>query len=545
LNAKNSAGSGLRNWARAAFAVVLLLAIAVRIHLLGIPLERDEGEFAYIAQLMLEGVAPYKLAYVIKLPGTPALYALAMLFFGQTPTAIHLALLIANLIAVLLLFILARQWFGEGVALVAGVTYALMSLSWCCAGMASHATQFLVPAVLGGMLLLGRGLRTNSLPVIFVGGLLFGFSFLIKQQGIPFSAFGAYYVICQELKGWREHFSGIARKLSAYALGWFLPFAILCLVEWHAGVFQRFWFWSFTVPGNQWTAWSTAEGNLSIYFHWIQASRDLLFWLAGAGALVAAWWMPLLRPHRTIFLAFCAAGFAATTLGLRFNNHYFVMSLPGLSVLIGLGVVELNRLLRGRNLPVWVSWMPAAAFLAICALFVQTNYAYLAGDSAELVAEKVYLHNPFREAAVMAAYIRANSSADSRVAVLGSEPEIYFLSHRHAATGHVSTYLMVDERPWSHRLQAEMREEILAAEPEYIVLVKNNFSWLNPAAAEADLIDPILRLTHDKYKIVGLAISPASLGSPVYFWGADAGAPHPEFPADSSWLGLYRRVKSS
>ena len=53
------------------FAVIVFdLVIAIRIRLLGIPLERDEGEYAYAGQLMLQGIPPYKLAYNMKFPGT-------------------------------------------------------------------------------------------------------------------------------------------------------------------------------------------------------------------------------------------------------------------------------------------------------------------------------------------------------------------------------------------------------------------------------------------------------------------------------------------
>src|ERR1700675_418270 len=54
--------------------IVFVLVIAIRIRLLGIPLERDEGEYAYAGQLMLQGIPPYKLAYNMKLPGIYAAY---------------------------------------------------------------------------------------------------------------------------------------------------------------------------------------------------------------------------------------------------------------------------------------------------------------------------------------------------------------------------------------------------------------------------------------------------------------------------------------
>ena len=78
--------------------------VFVRLRLAAIPLERDEGEYAYSGQLLLEGLAPYQLAYSVKLPGTSATYAAIMAVFGQTPKGIHLGFLLVNLTSVALLF---------------------------------------------------------------------------------------------------------------------------------------------------------------------------------------------------------------------------------------------------------------------------------------------------------------------------------------------------------------------------------------------------------------------------------------------------------
>lgn len=67
-------GKALRVGWCALVVIVLALVIAIRIRLLGIPLERDEGEYAYAGQLMLQGIPPSKLAYNIKFPGTYAAY---------------------------------------------------------------------------------------------------------------------------------------------------------------------------------------------------------------------------------------------------------------------------------------------------------------------------------------------------------------------------------------------------------------------------------------------------------------------------------------
>src|SRR5213594_4579259 len=86
--------------------IVFALIIAIRIRLLGIPLERDEGEYAYAGQLMLQGIPPYMLAYNMKFPGTYAAYALIMSIFGQTIFGIHLGLLLVNTATSGLIFLL-------------------------------------------------------------------------------------------------------------------------------------------------------------------------------------------------------------------------------------------------------------------------------------------------------------------------------------------------------------------------------------------------------------------------------------------------------
>src|SRR6478752_4993912 len=88
--------------------ILLLLAIGfsvgVRWRLRGMPLERDEGEYAYAGQLILQGIPPFREAYNMKFPGTYAAYAVIMSIFGQTITGIHLGLLLVNAATIVLIF---------------------------------------------------------------------------------------------------------------------------------------------------------------------------------------------------------------------------------------------------------------------------------------------------------------------------------------------------------------------------------------------------------------------------------------------------------
>jgi hypothetical protein len=510
-------GSPSVGWYWAGLSLVILLVIGVRIRLLNMPLERDEGEFAYIGQLMLEGVAPYKLAYAVKLPGTAAVYALCMAVFGQTAASIHLGLLLANVAGIVMVFLLAKRWFGAGVGFIAGSTYALMSLSWGAVGSAAHATQFIVPVALGGILLLLRALESGGLAALFGSGLLFGFAFLLKQPGILFGAFGGLLLLDNELKTRPVYWMPCFKKAAIFCLGIILPFAVLCLFLWHAGVFEKFWFWSFRVAGGGWISLRQGWDAFIWYIGWLQKSRQLILWILAGLTLPFVYWMPAARAVRMPFLVLCAISIFAGCLSFTFNPHYFVLALPAAGMVIGLGVVEASRLLKSSKSFAFASFLPVALFCAVCGDALMAEHYYYFDGTLDQITTRIYGSNPFREAVQVADYIKKNSAPDSRIAVFGSEPEIYFLAHRRSATGHVSTYILMENRPYSHDMQEEMIQEIKAANPEYVVFVQNIFSSFPAPRRINTLLNVMVPYIKDRYERVGVVITDQV---PKYYWDA-------------------------
>ena len=204
------------------FAAVVAVVAGIRIRLLGIPLERDEGEYAYAGQLMLQGIPPYKLAYNMKFPGTYAAYALIMSIFGQTSIGIHLGLLIVNAATVALVFLLGRRLFDTTAGLAAAAAYAILSVSPTVLGFAGHATHFVMLPVLAGVWLLLDALDGQSTIKIFLSGILFGVGLLMKQPGAVFVLFGA---ICLLVCDWRAQlgFSKMAIRTAAFIGGAVVP----------------------------------------------------------------------------------------------------------------------------------------------------------------------------------------------------------------------------------------------------------------------------------------------------------------------------------
>src|SRR5947207_2830286 len=209
--------------------IVFGVTVAIRIRLLGIPLERDEGEYAYAGQLMLQGIPPYRLAYNMKFPGVYAAYALIMWIFGESSTGIHLGLLIVNIASIVIIFLIARRLTGLIAGIAAAASYAILSASPSVLGLAAHATHFvMLPTLLGALVLLKPVLTKK---MVLVSGIFFGAGLLMKQPAIFFICFGAAYLLFRD---WRAKFgfNQMLLRSAVFIAASALPLACVSLWLW-------------------------------------------------------------------------------------------------------------------------------------------------------------------------------------------------------------------------------------------------------------------------------------------------------------------------
>ena len=94
------------------------------------------------------------------------------------------------------------------------------------------------------------------------------------------------------------------------------------------------------------------------------------------------------------------------------------------------------------------------------------------------LARLIYGRNPFPESVPIARYLREHTAPGDRVAVVGSEPQIYFYAGRRSATGYIYTYPLMELQPYATAMQQAMIREIESADPRYVVFVRAVGSWL-------------------------------------------------------------------
>lgn len=503
-------------------AAVVLLTIVIRIRLLEVPLERDEGEFAYMGQLILKGIAPYKVAYNMKLPGIYGLYALIMAIFGQTAVGIHIGLLLANLAATILLFILGRRLWNTRVGLISAASYPVLTLGIAVCGTSAHATQFQMPMVLGGMILIFKALESGRRGILFWSGLLMGLAVVTKQQALLFMAFGGCYLIWQTIRSRTIALPAVAGRAAIYAAGAVVPFAVACLAMLAAGVFDRFWFWTFTYAREY-----AAETPLSVGLPrmigtnlWAASYIPFMTALAGIG-LIAVLWDARARKHAVFAISFFVVSYLTVCLGFYFRGNYYVQVMPALSLLIGLAVVWIANLLSRLRFSSFLQAVPLLLFLAAVTHVFWFGRSLFFAPTVIEASRAMYGCAPFPESLVVARYLREHTKPTDRIAVLGSEPQIYFYTDRPAATGYIYTYSLVEPQPFAKRMQQEMIREIETAKPRYIVYANVPTSWQCKRDSDASILQWFMKYATEHYRVIGLADIITSEHT-EYFWGEDA-----------------------
>ncbi len=585
-----------KHWPWLVVALAVALNLVVRVHLRHMPLERDEGEYAYAGQLMLQGVPPYRDASNMKLPGTYVAYALIMAAFGQTVGGIHIGVALFTSGSIILVFLIGKRLLDDITGAASAMSFAMLSLSPYVLGLSGHATHFVTFFALAGLYLMlcacpavfvqgpRRSLRDMSmdgsdfasqvrrwyhssprssgarppiqpeppgenedepdaaapdsgrksaretpefgLGLLFASGLLLGLAFLMKQHGVFFALFGFGYLLIMGIAT-RWALASPARRavfrvrnrggvpplpppysklwiaLGVFALGCTLPYLVTCLCMWIAGVFHQFWFWTTTYASKYASSMPLVNGpamlKASLGF---AVGPSLAIWLLPWFGALVMWWderldgtdhgaqtgrsmarrskssgQSAIRYPRFFLTVLFVTSFASASIGFYFRPHYFITWLPALALLSGLAVSRAIHLVRNdRTIELFLA-VPILILASVALIGTMVGNGAIWFGSDLRAHHATYKSSIFFETQKAADYIRDHTEPSSRVAVLGSEPEIYFLARRRSATSYLYTYPLMERQPFALKMQKEMISEIETNRPEYVVYVHDNVSW--------------------------------------------------------------------
>lgn len=497
--------------------VAIMVIIKARLHLLSFPLERDEGEYAIFGSLILDGHSPYSIAYNMKLPGTYYMYALIMGFFGKTLTAIHLGLMILVLISMILLYFIAQSYISKLGAVVTMFTFGILGTSWTILGQAAHATHFVSFFALCGITSILWKSKSSRFKLIkiFFAGIFFSLAFICKQSGLFFVILGAIMIFVDEYR--KKMLKPLLVNLLTLGFGFVLPIAVMIGYFYFFGNFEKFWFWTITYLqkyGSQ-VPISEISETFSIGLKTITANYSsqgyTAIWLISLLGIPLLLFSNETKQKKIIILSFFCISFLTVLPGFYFRPHYFITMIPVISLLVGIFFDVFNNLFTKVKLPN-LALLSLLVYILFVGAGVKANENYLFKTNPDVSSRKVYGLNPFYESLEIAEFIKENSEVSDKIAIVGSEPQIYFYSDRFPATGYIYTYGLMEDHDFSLSMQKEMIEQIESNNPEFLLFVNISTSWLKREKSEDYIFEWVNTYINKNYELSAMTDMNSSFG---------------------------------
>jgi len=481
---------------------IILFTIIIRVRLLDVPLERDEGEYAYMGQLILDGTPPYTEAYNMKFPGIYFIYAGILWLFGETHTAIHFCLLIVNVLSIILLFIFARAAYDDWVAAASAVAFALLSMSYHVLGFWANAEHFILPFVIGANILLLYGIRKSRISYFLLSGILFGCAALVKQHGAFFGLFGFAALL---ILLWQNRtFKKVYWKYTlAYGGGVIIPLLLCFFYLAYEGVLEKFYLWTFTYAKE----YSSIQSIYGIKLSFIGGFQSIwhfasLIWIVAGVGFITLFSSKFNKQSGILIIGLLIAGIIALSVGFYFRPHYFILVLPAAALLFGIGIRFIFYFFSSASFSI-VRYFPPIFIVTIAILgTLAAHWDVLYQFSPAEVTQTVYHQHPFPYSVLIAKIIREKTSREDRIAIMGNEPQFLFYSQRRSATSFIYTYSIAEDQPLAEQFRFEMMHQVESASPKLLIYTNIQPEWYKKSKNMEELDEWFYSFAKSKYTII-------------------------------------------
>jgi hypothetical protein len=444
----------------------------MRAPLVSIPFERDEGEYAYIAQRALQGDIPYRDTFDQKPPGVFAIYVVALLTAGRTVGAIHLFLCAWVLLTVWLLCRLVTRLADATAGLLAALALTVMISGAGVLGNAGNTEVFTLLPVVGSLLCVASAISRAGAWRLIAAGVLAASAFWIKQTAIMNVVF---------IAGWLAvtHFAqSPSRRIGRLALEacWlllgatFLTAPIILYFLAH-GALRDFFYcvfaYNFDYASSGW------ESSALVWERFAASSRRILSsdWPLWACALGGIW--VLVRKGRrslvVLLTAWLLLSFAGVCFGGYFRPHYFMQILPAAAALAGVGLAWVVSIVaRAQIIGVRLLGY-GLVFGAVVGNAAMANGDILFAPSPSVASIRLYGPTPFVFSRALGSELRAKTSPGDTILVAGTEPQIAYFAERKNATRYIFFNPLAAQYVGVLENQKQALEEIRRNRPRYIV----------------------------------------------------------------------------
>jgi hypothetical protein len=517
--AESTPSTPISPWIYAAIAsVFILIVIMARMNLLSIPFERDEGSYSYIGQRLLEGEVPYKDFYEMKPPGLFYGYAAVVAIFGHTIEAMHLGFMCITLLSTLMVFLIGRSLFDIKSGAAAAAAFSLLSISKQIVGFTAQSEHILVLFAVTGFWLVLQGIQKEKWWWYLLGGIALGFAFSVKQSAVFIVVATGLFMVFNFVKPF--NIKAILVNGILMVLGFSLSLGLLFSLVAMKGSWNEMMYWVLQVPAKYVNALDSKMGMERMRSQVSVTIQEYkIYWFMGLVAVGLVWLSSLEFYKKAGLTLLFPISFLAVCPGMYFYNHYFIMLMPSVAILVGGFVYILGDVMEHKMNTSFGGGLAFSIFVLGSFFIVgkQSDY-YFSPNQFQILREN-YGDNPFVESKPIADKINSLSQAGDECLVLGSEPQINFYSQLKSPTRHFFQGMLSVVRDSTKEWNQELKKEVEASKPKFIVFVNHPFSWVFPRDSDQEIFKWGYSYAFQNYDLIGVAdILPGNFTKPVYVW---------------------------
>lgn len=472
----------LRNYFTKSFAIVLSLSIILRQIWIFSIIERDEGGLALVGLQWLNGYLPYVHSLNNAGPLADAIYAICTYFLGRNFVMIRIMNNIVFFISIIALYLFAKDWFSQRIALISSLFYGVFMSAPIYEGQLALTSSLSAPIIVFSIFFCGIYIKRNSKKYLFIASIIMSMAALIKVIdvfGLILLA-GAISVNYFHNKSKGFQMGKILDNLTTAAIGFVVLPTFFLIYFTSAGALGDIInvFINKTLIGYQ----TLPDVPFGIIFNVV--AQGLPLWIFALIGLIFS-----IRKNKfsSFLIVWLALGIAITAFPPHFG-HRFVYLIAPASVLAGLGVSKmldnfkngLKKNLGGKHVFRWLTLSLLMLSLPVAFVFQAEQFPQYNITSKFLNYSWLYADCSSYSAQIkVGEFLKENTSNNSKILVHGWSSELYYLANKMPPSEYVWTLRSGVEVQVPESEYNRLVESVKNREFEFIVFFDSSLAALN------------------------------------------------------------------
>ncbi|MGD0566700.1 MAG: glycosyltransferase family 39 protein [Candidatus Goldiibacteriota bacterium] len=423
-------------------AALAALVIYLRLHFISLPLDNDEGVYAYIANFMNRHYLPYRDIFDHKPPGIYFIYKLAMNLFGSDAGGIRFFAALYTAAALIAVYFAAARLKDGRAKYAAALFFAACQGSVMLQGINANTETFLSLPLALAVFFAAKGEKENF-RMLAMSGLMLAISSMIKESAAPAFILALVYMALKKYP---------VKKIACFITGFIVPFVIAAL-----------WLARFGILGD-----------------FIKCCVLFNFWYMASGLAIGARIEPrFLVEYGILIIAAVYAAFGSEDNRDGINMSFIILAGALAGIILQKGIWPHSYICACAPLCICAGLaankLRAARAAALVALFLILSYAlnwpYYFMNTLDV--SKAQFNTPrFAESKLMAEKINSIKKPGQTLFVYFAQPEVYFLTGIRAPGRYLSMFdwnVLYDEAG----VNAELKD-VYYSKPDYMIIYKKS-----------------------------------------------------------------------